>query len=101
MAILQDNASIHTSKLCKTLYSENNIKIIFNVPYRPELNPIEYANNKIKCYLKRCPNSTLKLLTDNLKLAISTITRNDTINFFNKSLKNNLNEIYIKTHHNS
>ena len=101
VAILQDNAAIHTSLLCKQLYKNNNINIIFNVPYMPEFNPVEYLNNKIKCYIKRCPNSTLKLLKDGLKLAISTITRKDTINFFNKSLTYNLNNVCKNTIHNS
>jgi transposase len=33
-------------------YATTNNRIVYNVPYSPETNPIEYINNKIKYDLK-------------------------------------------------
>lgn len=49
---LLDNAVIHHSKLIKKDIKE---KMIYNVPYSPQYNPIEYVNNELKRQI-RCEN---------------------------------------------
>lgn len=93
VTILMDNASIHKAKVCTKMYNKNNINCIFNVPYTPELNPIEYFNNKVKCYIKKTNTSNLRELKKSLSDAINTVTRKDMINFFKKSLENNLENL--------
>ena len=39
--ILLDNASIHTSKKTKAFLNQNDVKVIYNLPRRPDLNAIE------------------------------------------------------------
>ena len=41
MAILVDNASIHKSRYTKAFLNERNIPLLLNIPYTPELAPIE------------------------------------------------------------
>ena len=43
--ILMDNATIHKTKKIKQELLTKNIKVIYNVPYHPEYNPIEYLFN--------------------------------------------------------
>jgi len=48
LKIILDNARIHHSKLVKKYVKDNDIELIFNVPYSPETNPIEMIFSKIK-----------------------------------------------------
>ena len=36
-----DNATIHKSKVVNKCIKDNNFKVIYNVPYHSEYNPIE------------------------------------------------------------
>ena len=38
-----DNASIHKSKKTTSFIKKTNMKVIYNIPYCSELNPIEYV----------------------------------------------------------
>lgn len=56
LACFCDNASIHTSaaQRCRT-DPQINIKMVFNAPYRPDLNGIEFAWRLVKAkYRKFC-----------------------------------------------
>jgi len=46
--ILMDNASIHKTEKIKQELLTKNIKVIYNVPYHPEFNPIEYLFNTFR-----------------------------------------------------
>jgi len=46
---LTDNATIHKTAL---ISAENKFKIIYNVPYSSQFNPIELVNNELKRQLK-------------------------------------------------
>lgn len=48
-----DNARIHTAKDVKLCLECHNKKPIFNVPYSPQFNPIEYLFNTLKGEIKR------------------------------------------------
>ena len=50
--ILMDNATIHKTKKIKEELSTKKIKVIYNVPYHPEFNPIEYLFNTLKSEIK-------------------------------------------------
>lgn len=61
-----DNACIHHYTGLKAHMQDNNIqnKIIYNIPYCSQYNPIEYVNNTIKNALKRsdvCINNEKEL----------------------------------------
>lgn len=75
-----DNAKIHKCKLMKAYiedknshFNKNNNKIIFNVPYSPENNPVELINNILKTELKFCENDTVTKLTTNIENCLNNI----------------------------
>ena len=48
IALFCDQLAVHRSKDVKPWYSELNIKLVLNVGYSPEFNPIEAVFSKIK-----------------------------------------------------
>ncbi len=83
--IIIDNARIHHYlKFKKFINKHNNIKIIYNVPYSPESNPIEQVFSEVKNIIKN------KSITN--KNIINIIT-----NSFNSIKKRNLNKYFIKS----
>ena len=81
-----DNASIHHSKILNHYIKLKHINMLFNVPYSPEFNPIEIMFSKLKKIVRDCNNNNnIKQLSLNITNAMSSITTNDFINFFNHS----------------
>ena len=66
LALFMDNCTVHHSKLVTAYLREHNVRVIFNVPYSPQYNPIElywglvknlYRRTKLAATLKaRRPN---------------------------------------------
>jgi len=84
-SILLDNARIHHSLLLKA-YMENKCnKIIYNVPYLPEYNPIEKVFSKIKSKLKNSTHTNNNIKKHILN-SFKSITVNDLQHFYEKSL---------------
>jgi transposase len=46
--LLMDNAKIHHTKKLKEYINKKNIKVLYNIPYCPEFNPIENINSMIR-----------------------------------------------------
>lgn len=62
--LLLDNACIHHyRKLKEFISTKENIKLVYNVPYSPEYNPIEYVFNEFKSKLKKCIITNKNILT--------------------------------------
>ena len=81
-----DNACIHHSKIVTEYVKTKKIKLLFNVPYSPEYNPIEIMFSKLKNLVKDClNNSKLNTLTNNITNSLKHITKNNLNNFFNYS----------------
>lgn len=73
--ILLDNARIHHAKIVKNYIDSKNINFIFNAPYNPWFNPIEYIFSKLKTNVKKYNNNhTLINLKHNISKAFKTIT---------------------------
>jgi transposase len=53
LAIFLDNCTVHHSKLVSSFVKENDITLIFNVPYSPQYNPIEHYWGLVKNSYKR------------------------------------------------
>ncbi len=85
--LLMDNARIHHTKRLKEYVAKNNHKIIYNVPYSPEYNPIEKVFSKLKSMVRRKENNYKeeKLMT-NIKNGLRKIKEKDLENFYRKSL---------------
>lgn len=82
-----DNARIHHSKLVKATLDKSNT-LMFNVPYTPELNPIEYCFSKFKKLLQNNYEITNTNIKKSIKNAWNKITDKDVTNAFNHSYKN-------------
>lgn len=83
--ILLDNAKIHRSKLFKSYTDDNNINLLFNVPYNPETNPIEMVFSKVKNIVKSRDNSTEDKITKSVVIANKSVIKKDLTNFYKKS----------------
>ncbi len=84
-----DNETIHKTKALKEELNKKNIKIIYNVPYCPQYNPIEYIFNTLKSYLKKEYICNYKQLQYKMKIFIENIN-NEGINNYYKKTYNNL-----------
>ena len=51
--VFVDNCRVHHSIKAQAFIRENNIDVIFNVPYGPEFNPIERVWAQIKLQFKK------------------------------------------------
>jgi hypothetical protein len=43
LTVLLDNCKIHNTDSCQEVYAERAIDVLWNVPYRPDLNGIEFV----------------------------------------------------------
>lgn len=84
--LLLDNARIHHSIILRE-YIDNikNVRIIYNVPYSPQFNPIEMVFSKIKYIIKKhiCTNNNIKII---IEKSFRKITSKNLKIFFEKSL---------------
>ena len=53
LAIFIDNLSVHHTSDVKTLCEELGIRVIYNRPYSPDFNPIEFVFSNVKNHFKR------------------------------------------------
>ena len=65
--ILLDNARTHHYCKIKENIKETKNQLVFNIPYHPQYNPIEYLNNVIKGDLKRRHVNDINKLENELK----------------------------------
>ena len=62
-------------------------KLLFNVAYNPETNPIEQCFSKAKNIIRKNKNDNIKQLTKTINKAFTSITKKDLKNYFKKSLQ--------------
>jgi len=84
--LLMDNARIHHYKKLKSFMKRiKKCKIVYNVPYSPEYNPVERVFSKTKNLLRK-EVLTKENLIYKIKEAFAKVTSTDLTNFFTKSL---------------
>ena len=83
-----DNAKIHKTVVLREYLKKNNKKIIFNVPYSPKYNPIEYVFNVLKCKLKRNPVTNLSSLRRFMRKFVSETNKTGLENYCKKAKDN-------------
>jgi transposase len=71
--LLMDNAKIHHTKKLKEYINKKNIKVLYNIPYCPEFNPIENVNSMIRNNVRYNKNTTF----DDIKNALHEFKNND------------------------
>lgn len=92
--ILLDNARIHSSEYFRETMKVNGItedRIVYNVPYSPKYNPIEYSFNTQKKLAKEANITSLPQLVQFLE-SYDSITKNSYENYFKKSFDHLFND---------
>lgn len=85
-SFLMDNASIHKSKKMIKYIKDNNLKVIYNIPYCSEYNPIEYIFSLLR---KKLLNEEINNEKDIIKIVVKfkkEINKNHVKNIFNKCI---------------
>ena len=85
-ALLMDNARIHHSKIVKDCVNQTTNEIIYNVPYNPNTNPIEFVFSIIKNSVRKSEPITENQLTDAILKSFKLITSLKLKNIFKHSL---------------
>lgn len=83
--LLMDNAQSHKNKKLKEEMKRTGNKIVFNVPYSPQTNPIEYMNNVVKNDLKKQNIENVNNLENKLAKIINIIPEKIYQNCFRKA----------------
>jgi transposase len=84
--LLLDNASIHHAKNLKTYIETTTCKILYNVPYYPEFNPIENVFSKIKLFMRTKNNESLVSLKNNIVKSFKLFKVRNIKNYYKNSL---------------
>ena len=83
---LMDNSSIHKSKKMIKYIKDNNLKVIYNIPYCSEYNLIEYIFSLLR---KKLLNEEINNEKDIIKIIVKfkkEINKNHVKNIFNKCM---------------
>lgn len=83
--IILDNAKCHKTKSVSNYVRNQNYKLVFNIPYSPNTNPIEMAFSKIKHFVRKGNNNTIENLTKNIIKSINKLTEDNLKNYYKKS----------------
>lgn len=84
--LLMDNARIHHSKIVKDCVSETTNEIVYNVPYNPNTNPIEFVFSIIKNSVRKSEPVLENQLTNAILKSFKLITPLKLKNIFKHSL---------------
>jgi transposase len=79
---MMDNLSSHKGKRVRELIEEGGCELVYVPPYSPDLNPIEEAFSKIKCFIRKAQARTRESLVEAMGAAISAVTARDARGFF-------------------
>lgn len=80
--VVMDNLSAHKGEKVRELIEEVGCELLYLPPYSPDLNPIEEAFSKVKNLLRKAQARTREGLIDAFGKAISLISSQDALGFF-------------------
>ena len=80
-----DNARIHHYRKFVDMMKENNHNIIYNIPYSPQFNPIEYVFNVLKTEIRNSCIDTYKQLHIKIESFVRKMNSIGFHNYFQKS----------------
>jgi transposase len=81
--VAMDNLPVHYAEIAKELIESVGAEVKFLPPYSPDLSPIELCWSKIKEILRSAKARTSAALDDAISLAISAITEENALDWFN------------------
>jgi transposase len=85
--LFMDNARLHHSKIFMSYADTITNKIVYNVPYCSELNPIEMVFSKVKSIVhKKNNNENCDKLCKNIRYGFNKITKSDLTGYYRQSL---------------
>ena len=84
--ILMDNVSFHHSKSVVDCINSTSNKIIYNIPYNPDTNPVEFVFSIIKNFVRKKEPNTLTNLEKCIIKSFKLVSINKLTNIFNHSL---------------
>ena len=87
-ALFMDNARIHHYKKFTSYVNSIKRKVIYNVPYTPIYNPIEYVFNNLKMYLRQHTFNNINQLDELLRKFKANTNIKGVNNHYNKSICN-------------
>ena len=91
--ILLDNAKIHHyGKIKEFINKEPKIKLIYNLPYTPETNPIERVFNDVKRNLRKNKINKNNII-DKINTSLNEINNNNFKAYYDKSLINEISKL--------
>ncbi len=80
--VVMDNLASHKGQRVRELIEERDCELLFLPSYSPDLNPIEEAFSKIKCFLREAKARTREALVSTIGKALEADTDRDTKGFF-------------------
>ena len=86
-SLLMDNVRFHHSKNIQTLVNDSGNKIIYNVSYNPDSNPIEQSFNVIKNNVRSICPITEKQLISSIEKSFKLLNKKKLSNMFYHSLQ--------------
>jgi transposase len=84
--ILMDNVSFHHSKNVVNCINSTSNKILYNVPYNPETNPIEFVFSIIKNFVRKTEPSSIINLEKSIIKSFDLVTPKKLKHIFNHSI---------------
>lgn len=87
---LMDNARIHHNKELMKIMKNSTNKIIYNIPYSPEFNPIEHCFSEIKQTFRRINNGKDTNIIQIIIQSINMLHRPNLLKYYIKSLVTDL-----------
>lgn len=87
--VVMDNCGFHhghfVEPLLRNMLTQHGIRLIFQPPYSPHLNPCEQCFNQMKSFLKREQRLANEMTKIAIAMGLSNITANNAINYFRHS----------------
>jgi transposase len=80
--VVMDNLGAHKGERVRELIEGRGCKLLFLLPYPPDLNPIEEAFSKVKGLLRRTGARTREALIKAMGRALDAVTHGDARRFF-------------------
>jgi transposase len=79
--VFLDNLGAHRDKRVLAEFEKRGVRVKFTPPYSPDFNPIEYAWNKLKQWMRKAKARTREELDQILNWIPDQLTRNDILSW--------------------